>query len=60
MPDTNLVFDADEQIVTLTVQVTSNDFDIGQDALPLKLPRAGRRRERRGSTSRPSTRGAAR
>ena len=41
MPDTNLVFDDDEQIVTLTVQVTGDDFEIGQDALPLKLPRRG-------------------
>ena len=36
-----LLFEENEQIITLTVQVTSNDFDISQDSLPLKLPRRG-------------------
>ncbi len=36
-----LLFEDNEQIITLTVQVTSNDFDISQDSLPLKLPRRG-------------------
>jgi hypothetical protein len=41
VPDSNLLFGKREQIIALTVQVTSNDFEIGQDALPLKLPRRG-------------------
>ena len=36
-----LLFEENEQLITLTVQVTSNDFDISQDSLPLKLPRRG-------------------
>ena len=36
-----VLFRDDEQLITLTVQVTSSDFDVGQDALPLKLPRRG-------------------
>jgi len=41
LPDSKLLFGKDEQIITLTIQVTSSDFEIGQDALPLKLPRRG-------------------
>ena len=41
MPDSKLLFAEHEEIITLTIQVTSSDFDIGQDALPLKLPRRG-------------------
>ena len=36
-----LLFEENEQLITLTVQVTSNDFEISQDSLPLKLPRRG-------------------
>jgi hypothetical protein len=36
-----LLFEENEQVITLTVQVTSNDFDVSQDSLPLKLPRRG-------------------
>ena len=39
--DTSLLFNDDEQIVTLTVQATGDDFDIGQDSGQLKLPRRG-------------------
>jgi len=35
------LFEENEQLITLTVQVTSNDFEISQDSLPLKLPRRG-------------------
>jgi hypothetical protein len=31
----------DEDVITLTIQVTSEDFVVAQDALPLKLPRRG-------------------
>jgi hypothetical protein len=41
IPDASLMFEPDEEIVTLTVQVTGDDFDIAQDHQELKLPRRG-------------------
>jgi hypothetical protein len=41
IPDARLVLEEGEEIVTLIVQVTGDDFDIAQDHLELKLPRRG-------------------
>lgn len=42
IPDVSVLFAEDEQIIELTVQVASDDFDVAQGPTPLKLPRRGR------------------
>lgn len=41
IPDASVLFAEDEQWIELTVQVTSDDFDVVQGPTPLKLPRTG-------------------
>jgi hypothetical protein len=41
IPDTDVLFEEDEQVITLTIQVTGDDFEIAQDHQELKLPRRG-------------------
>jgi hypothetical protein len=40
-PSANLTHRPDEEVIELTIQVTSDDFTVAQDAVPLKLPRVG-------------------
>ena len=41
IPGTGLLFEESEDVIELTVQVTSTDFTVEQSSLPLKLPRTG-------------------
>lgn len=40
-PGEGVLFSGDEQVIELTVQVTSRDFTVEQSSLPLRLPRTG-------------------
>ncbi len=41
VPDAAVLYGPGEELIELTVTLTSDDFDIDQDAAPLKLPRTG-------------------
>jgi hypothetical protein len=46
IPSASLTHRPEEEVIELTIQVTSDDFTVAQDAMPLKLPRYGPSRGR--------------